>query len=75
MTQKEIIEYIRNWAKSHPEKQKVTNGKKFEEVFGGEAYCVCFRPRHTECIDSTGNISCASCDYGNNGEYKEPENK
>lgn len=68
------IEYIQEWAKSHPEPPKISNGDKFKEVFGDDALHICFKPRNVKC-NHIGDIECDACEYGINGEYKEPSDK
>lgn len=68
--------YLKDWAKSHPEKPKVTNMDKFREVFGAYPVDFCFHPEKIRCIHPTKNdVPCSACEYGINGEYKEPSDK
>ena len=67
--------YVREWATSHPEKPKVTNGDKFKEVFGrNPKNDFCLRPE-PKCIHAEDATTCNHCDYGCNGEYKVPSDK
>jgi len=61
---------IEEWAASHPEKPKVTNGDKFREVFGHKNWVKCY----AESIPNCPVDDCEECEYGINGEYKEPKN-
>lgn len=67
--------YVREWAASHPEKPKVTNGDKFQEVFGIEIPTICLKPETTDCVHSGDGVMCVACEYGVNGEYKAPSDK
>ena len=69
------IEYIQEWAKSHPEPPKISNGDKFKEVFGrNPKNDFCLRPE-PKCIHAEDATTCNHCDYGCNGEYKVPSDK
>ena len=69
------FELVKDWAKSHPEPQKISNGDKFKEVFGrNPKNDFCLRPE-PKCIHSEDATTCNHCDYGYNGEYKEPSDK
>ena len=60
---------VREWAASRPEKPKVTNGDKFREVFGHKNWVKCY----AESIPNCPVDDCEECEYGINGEYKEPK--
>ena len=62
-----FCEIVEQWGKEHP---VITNGKKFEEVFGMRRYeNECFKPISEKC--ACGH--CSTCKYGPNGEYHAPE--
>ena len=71
---KNTPEQMREWAKSHPEPPKISNGDKFREVFGDGTLNICFKPRNVKC-SHIGDIECDACDYGINGAYKQPSDK
>lgn len=64
------VDVVKEWAASHPEKPKVTNGDKFREVFGHKNWVKCY----AESIPNCPVDDCEECEYGINGEYKEPKN-
>lgn len=75
MSRKEIIEYIRNWAKYHPEPPKISNGDKFRKVFGCEPLSdTCFLYPE-DCAHLDDKTDCEECEYGINAEYNQPSDK
>lgn len=69
------LEKLKEWAKFHPDKPKMTNLDKFKEVFGRETWGVCFKQKPIACIHPKDNVGCDACEYGVSGEYKQPDNK
>ena len=72
-----MVEYIREWAKNHPAKPKLTNGDKMRELFGKDFgvcdMCSCDCPnRDPEGYDDSCPVSIVGWEQM---EYKQPSDK